>query len=32
MKFNVEKCKVVNIGLRNKEEPYALNGTPLGVA
>jgi len=27
----VEKCKVLNIELRNREEPYALNGAPLGI-
>jgi len=32
MKFNVEKCKVMNIGFRNPEEHYALNGATLGVA
>jgi len=26
MIFNVEKCKVMNIGFKNKEEDYALNG------
>jgi len=31
MKFNVEKCKVLNIGFRNREEPYGLNGAPLGI-
>jgi len=31
MKFNVEKCKVMNIGFRNREEHYALNVAPLGV-
>jgi len=31
MKFNVEKCKVMNIGFRSREEHYALNGAPLGV-
>jgi len=31
VKFNVEKCKVLNIGFRNSEEPYALNGAPLGI-
>jgi len=31
MRFNVEKCKVINIGFRNREEQYALNGAPLSV-
>jgi len=31
MKFNVEKCKVINIGFSNREEHYALNGAPLGI-
>jgi len=31
MKFNVEKCKVLNIGFKNREEPYALNGAALGI-
>jgi len=31
MKLNVEKCKVMNIVFKNKEEHYVLNGAPLGV-
>jgi len=27
MKFNVGKFKVVNIGVKNKEEGYALDGS-----
>jgi len=28
MIFNVEKCKVMNIGFKNRKEDYALNGIP----
>jgi len=31
MMFNVKKCKVLNIGFKNREENYALNGIPLGI-
>jgi len=29
MMFNVGKCKVMNIGIKNRKEDYALNGIPL---
>jgi len=29
--FNVDKCKVMNIGFKNREKEYALNGIPLGI-
>jgi len=31
MMFNVKKYKVMNIGFKNREEDYALNGIPLGT-
>jgi len=30
MMFNVEICKVMNIGFNNRKEDYPLNGVPLG--
>ena len=31
MRFNVEKCKVMNIGVKNRCEGYLLDGLPLGT-
>jgi len=31
LKFNDRKCKLMNIGFRNRKEDYALNGVPLGI-
>jgi len=31
IKFNEGKCKLMNIGFKNRKEDYELHGVPLGI-
>ena len=30
MRFNVEKCKIMHLGVKNRNAIYTLGGEPLG--